>query len=1212
MPQKRGRPMSELTDDSTLNRQRQLAAARMRDLRDRRRAARGVTAQPTPSQLQQGERIIELGFTDQDAAETLAQLGLRTQGLTLAQDANDARLQQAAVPVDEHEGLYNDEDNVVAGAVQDCTANTASSGVHHQPSTRSDLARFFRTLPARNPFSSTPSRVQSEPTLHTPRARPSNLNSPMPAPSYSPITPGGSEDWRHEGNDQDDDMTEDEEGEEEKGAYEDEQFNGFDDSFESDSGQENRPGSSSNRTDDTREEEDHDQDGGSDDNHEEDSVHNFASEHSAHSDDESESGEISAQDHTLQKLYEQLQEGHHGCSSEQHDDQLRQHRDAVGDDHHGLDDIFNDPTFPSVLALPDLISADRLARQDIPAAAQWRAMFCGVSVPNPAPDPRPMHVCLHAEETREVAPRVAFDVDSFLGFASSLAVARQGLWYQPAPQMRQNVTSDVHLETSVFRGGDGAEQRLRSSPALLRDVPHFLLGRVVGAHDITIHVLFPHLVPAQEKFTSLTHQQLSRWLDQIFHPAVYRYCEADYTQHLPSSFQHAYANSKAHQVEGRQIETNSYQAQQSIGYHLQPEYLAQIWHDILETIEHTPGLGDFREPQLFFSAKGTKLQFKTSPSRPTLLDAMENFRTYFERIIDLDLVFSDRFYVDLGKEICPRVSLLASQVGAVDDEAQVYVWKRCCLEQYIQWMYDGQPPAKHSQGQRYYNQHMLHDAANLTSVTPKRSKLRDGGIIYTQFYGSIKEVSDATKCMPFDNDGLEELALDPRIRQGARHAAGGHRRDARILERAYCASKHRTQHALVGSKKKSFGIREEHRISWALFMRLLNRLRLETAEDLEVVMSDCPPYAWAIKTEVYLNFLWRSADKFATGFEVIRARCRQELVTWEETKMMAMFLRCLRFVFGGHELRRESALWWSRRERPTWVWYGLGFCNTLPRYKYCWLEPRIDWGRLTFKSSITDEVLFGNSALRGQYLRRGGQVRDFFDATRQLELALDWVDRHHGSEVIRDRLISWMVHICLQQFRVDILGSVRSEISVDHQEDALQGTQPFCYEYFEEIMAGAVYLMSGNRCDFKQASHLGHFLFDFDDGRMRTHWEDRPYRKLYQRARTALSLRHGALRLGSMFARRFWRSLYAYHWILPYPCPEVLLQTTKQGQRMWYSIQPGPVRREPLDLMNPTEWEWARKSWQSGRPARLPRYVSWSKEEWEGWIERHVGNVDSA
>lgn len=62
--------------------------------------------------------------------------------------------------------------------------------------------------------------------------------------------------------------------------------------------------------------------------------------------------------------------------------------------------------------------------------------------------------------------------------------------------------------------------------------------------------------------------------------------------------------------------------------------------------------------------------------------------------------------------------------------------------------------------------------------------------------------------------------------------------------------------------------------------------------------------------------------------------------------MMAMFLRCLRYVLGGQGIPRESALWWSRRdypppedqplERPR-VFYGLGFSNTLsdcPRMRF--------------------------------------------------------------------------------------------------------------------------------------------------------------------------------------------------------------------------------------------------------------------------------------
>lgn len=64
---------------------------------------------------------------------------------------------------------------------------------------------------------------------------------------------------------------------------------------------------------------------------------------------------------------------------------------------------------------------------------------------------------------------------------------------------------------------------------LLRDLPHFLLGYVVGGHNITIHVLFPHMSFEQDYFVALTYKQRAKWLDSVFNPAVYRYLEAGYT-----------------------------------------------------------------------------------------------------------------------------------------------------------------------------------------------------------------------------------------------------------------------------------------------------------------------------------------------------------------------------------------------------------------------------------------------------------------------------------------------------------------------------------------------------------------------------------------------------------------------------------------------------------------------------------------------------------
>jgi hypothetical protein len=162
---------------------------------------------------------------------------------------------------------------------------------------------------------------------------------------------------------------------------------------------------------------------------------------------------------------------------------------------------------------------------------------------------------------------------------------------------------------------------------------------------------------------------------------------------------------------------------------------------------------------------------------------------------------------------------------------------------------------------------------------------------------------------------------------------------------------------------------------------------------------------------------------------------------------------------------------------------------------------------------------------------------------------------------------------------------VKAEVKPEEQEEAMTGESGLSYEYLDKIMIGGCYLMSGNKTEFKQVSDLGHFLFDFDDGLSREHWEDRPFRVLYRRAQTGIRIRN---------------KLYKYHWVLPYPCGNAFLQTTKSGKRMWYSI------RQCAEEGDMGKWQWARKGWQAGRPREFPRWTKWSKEEWQQWVESGV------
>ncbi|KAK3045613.1 hypothetical protein LTR09_012821 [Extremus antarcticus] len=113
---------------------------------------------PSHEQLQQGEQIFDLALTEEEAAAvTLTQLGLRVQGVALGQDVTAAQEQEQAVPVDEHEAIYEDgnlpQDSTVSrreGANvgffrRFAGPRTTTPEASHQA--QRPLSQYFRSLP---------------------------------------------------------------------------------------------------------------------------------------------------------------------------------------------------------------------------------------------------------------------------------------------------------------------------------------------------------------------------------------------------------------------------------------------------------------------------------------------------------------------------------------------------------------------------------------------------------------------------------------------------------------------------------------------------------------------------------------------------------------------------------------------------------------------------------------------------------------------------------------------------------------------------------------------------------------------------------------------------------------------------------------------------------------------------------------------------------
>lgn len=110
----------------------------------------------------------------------------------------------------------------------------------------------------------------------------------------------------------------------------------------------------------------------------------------------------------------------------------------------------------------------------------------------------------------------------------------------------------------------------------------------------------------------------------------------------------------------------------------------------------------------------------------------------------------------------------------------------------------------------------MRDTIGLTLfAAPQGAETRDG-LIYSQFYRLIKTPFDSAKVDVFDNDSVENLALDPGYVRSLRQEGGGITFSKGVCEFAYLGSKKRAHSNLLDNRWKSYGVREEHRISLSM------------------------------------------------------------------------------------------------------------------------------------------------------------------------------------------------------------------------------------------------------------------------------------------------------------------------------------------------------------------------------------------------------------
>ena len=891
----------------------------------------------------------------------------------------------------------------------------------------------------------------------------------------------------------------------------------------------------------------------------------------------------------------------------------------------------NDVAIPYMLDSTSLKAGGELGYT---TATQRQRLFCGY-MHHQRPSDRPLLLPAKDPPVNREPYEACFDVDSYVALASSLAVAVDGLKILLVQRPTPPIKSSLHLGRFPVWYHDDPEKEIVKGRAHLGKIPQIMVGRFTAKDDLELTIAFPHAVRTNQQTAKLTDEDFAQWMDEIFIPTLHDVLPASQSRTLPIS--HADAVSKS-QIRARNLLTEGRVATQLLAYHVQPQYLRRIWTRILELLHKQYPL--FQAPILVVTAKGIKNQ----TSSTSWHELRQRTRRMLTRHINRQFVRT-AFY-DIGKEwIYPESAV--SRNG--QRSGQVALWNMKYLYSAAKKLRNIFPDAGPSALKTtQYPTYFLHGVGSVTVEASDTSPYRTHGLLYAQWYNTVKDLYAAGDNYLAANPAVADLGLDPSKLAALRHAAqtvSPTTQDALI--RSYLHMKHHIHNLQGGIKGKSYGLREEYRVRQDLFDLVSEHMDtleagigdgLEVLETpargaLETTVSSPHPGGFATPTNRSLLRdpqvpLWAPADEAYTrlttqafadwtawntnrlcfGLEFVFANVpAQTMISWEQTRAIAMFFLAIPCFLGMLNTSGRSAEFWhdelpprsdDDEQRGGAPRQGMGMLDALEHAGFPWFMNKLNWASLTFKAQLSGYLGFQRLEIERRLRRHACEVLAVRDFSERIENSYPWLVRFGRVDACRQLLFLFYFQICAHQFRRDTLKAVRSAIKDNRHGQIQAGEIPLCYDALADAMIRGprgLKIKGHSKDKIKSWTQLSRALF-LDQ--VPKHAQNVSYHLVYQSAIDTITNALGQPH-AQAWSSSFFLYLRATNWLLPYP----------QNNRF--------VNRDPESRVHPDGkpflfWSsWHREIDKAverhGRRVPVPLPIDWEHRYRGGWADHCKG-----
>ena len=358
-----------------------------------------------------------------------------------------------------------------------------------------------------------------------------------------------------------------------------------------------------------------------------------------------------------------------------------------------------------------------------------------------------------------------------------------------------------------------------------------------------------------------------------------------------------------------------------------------------------------------------------------------------------------------------------------EEGGYTWLWRTCCLERVREAFQMEDCPGSKNVATNY-NWCFTRDVGALTVTGRARSMIRQGGLVYSQFYLMNKLQFDSTKHFPWDDedDTMAALAIDSTYSEAIRATMGAKSINLRDCRTSYNHCGRRFMLGVTTNHNRSWGAREEHRVTLALLMAMNREFQSRGCSEIRKNPERRTQFH-VIGTKLVNQFTKSVTLPLARWYQEVLGKAEEGMLGTDSQKLAILLSLLIKNSYSSALLSKNPSIWEGKRKakkgnRPEVQ--GLGLKDVIKNRGFGWLSTDVfNWKSNSFAPEVANSFPYPVRSIEKRYHARAPERNTMNSILQEVDQI---VGRVQSLQVKPKRrfLLLWLAMRIIRQYHVDV------------------------------------------------------------------------------------------------------------------------------------------------------------------------------------------------